>query len=293
MKWRDIEQHIQDIIGGRFSVEKAQALAGGCINTCWAIEGNGQRFFIKLNRPDMSDMFAAEKEALSALANTHTVKVPKPVCYGETDDYAYLLLEYLPLAPISKKAQSILGEQLAALHAVEQPAFGWEEDNWIGATPQQNIKQNDWPLFWRDCRLRFQLELAAKNGFTGRLQNLGEKLQGKMKGLFAGYRPFPSLLHGDLWSGNAAMTTDEKPVIYDPACYWGDREADLAMTELFGGFGQDFYQAYQAVLPLDAGYGIRKDFYNLYHVLNHLNLFGGGYLHQAETIMEKLLSHIR
>ena len=138
----------------------------------------------------------------------------------------------------------------------------------------------------------FQLKLAADKGYGGLLQANGERLCSDMAALFDNYLPQPSLLHGDLWAGNAAVDKQGCPVIFDPACYYGDREADLAMTELFGGFSRDFYAAYQAVWPLNQGYGVRKTFYNLYHILNHLNLFGGGYLRQAESMMAMLLAEI-
>ncbi len=157
---------------------------------------------------------------------------------------------------------------------------------------QVNNRSEDWQSFWREQRLGFQLKLAADKGYGGRLQADGERLCSNMAALFDNYLPQPSLLHGDLWAGNAAVDKRGRPVIYDPACYYGDREADLAMTELFGGFSRGFYAAYQAVWPLDHGYGVRKTFYNLYHILNHVNLFGGGYLRQAESMMAMLLSEI-
>ncbi len=170
--------------------------------------------------------------------------------------------------------------------------FGWGRENTIGSTPQINTPSDDWIEFWRERRLGKQLELAAHSGYCGRLQRQGERLLGKFAGLFAGYRPLPSLLHGDLWSGNYAADAEGNPVIYDPAPYYGDREADLAMTELFGGFGRAFYNAYQQAWPLDDGYRTRKTLYNLYHILNHLNLFGGGYLGQAESMIDSLLAEI-
>ncbi|MGZ8947750.1 MAG: fructosamine kinase family protein, partial [Methylococcaceae bacterium] len=170
--------------------------------------------------------------------------------------------------------------------------FGWHRDNTIGSTLQINNQSNDWLTFWREQRLGFQLKLAGNNGYGGSLQANGECLCSDMAILFNDYMPQPSLLHGDLWAGNAAVDKLGSPVIFDPACYYGDREADLAMTELFGGFSRDFYAAYQAVWPLDDGYDVRKTLYNLYHILNHLHLFGGGYLRQAESMMAMLLSEI-
>ncbi|MDO8262983.1 MAG: fructosamine kinase family protein [Gallionella sp.] len=170
--------------------------------------------------------------------------------------------------------------------------FGFPHDNFIGTTPQPNGWKDDWVDFWREHRLCFQLHLAAQNGYGGQLQALGGKLLDMLPAFFAGYTPQPSLLHGDLWSGNHAFLADSTPVIFDPAPYYGDRECDLAMTELFGGYPTDFYAAYRAAYPLDAGYAVRKDLYNLYHILNHANLFGGGYVRQAEQMMQRLLAGV-
>lgn len=163
--------------------------------------------------------------------------------------------------------------------------FGFAQDNFIGTTRQPNARKADWIDFWREQRLGFQLQLAAKDGHGGQLQSLGEKLLDALPAFFAGYTPLPSLLHGDLWSGNHAFLPDGTPAVFDPAVYYGDRECDLAMTELFGGYPADFYAAYRAAWPLDAGYARRRDLYNL----NHANLFGGGYVRQAEQMMRVLL----
>jgi fructosamine-3-kinase len=159
------------------------------------------------------------------------------------------------------------------------------------STPQLNAPGGDWVAFWRGRRLGYQLNLAAAKGH-GRLAAGGARLMEKLPAFFVGHTPAPSLLHGDLWSGNAAMTAGGEPVVFDPAVYYGDREADLAMTELFGGFPPPFYEAYRAEFPLDPGYGTRKHLYNLYHVLNHLNLFGGGYGAQAAGMIERLLAEV-
>lgn len=187
----------------------------------------------------------------------------------------------------------VLGHQLAALHRQPRPYFGWHRDNAIGSTPQLNGRHDDWIEFWRERRLGFQLDLAGRNGHCGSLQRQGEQLRARLAGLFEGYRPTPALLHGDLWSGNAASIADGQPVIFDPAVYYGDREADLAMTELFGGFPERFYAAYREALPLEAGYASRRTLYNLYHALNHLNLFGSGYRAQAEGMIAQLLAELR
>ncbi|MDH5513031.1 MAG: fructosamine kinase family protein, partial [Gammaproteobacteria bacterium] len=183
-----------------------------------------------------------------------------------------------------------LGRELAQMHRATQKQFGWRHDNTIGSTPQINTPASDWVGFWREHRLGFQLELAARNGRN--LMRRGERLLADLGNFFRTYHPEPSLLHGDLWGGNVGAT-EGQPVIFDPAVYYGDREADLAMTELFGGFSARFYQAYQEAWPLDTGYKVRKTLYNLYHVLNHFNLFGGGYASQAERMMDALLGDLR
>jgi protein-ribulosamine 3-kinase len=207
----------------------------------------------------------AEADGLAAL-RPH-VRVPKVLDHGET----YIRLEFLQLE--RNGDWSALGRMLATLHRQTGPRFGWHRDNYIGLSPQQNGWCDDWAEFWRERRIRPQAERA------GLEVNLGRLLED--------HKPQPSLLHGDLWSGNAGFTA-EGPVIFDPAVYYGDREADLAMTELFGGFPRAFYDAYRKEWPVDDGYEKRKHLYNLYHLLNHLNIFGGGYLGQVKETLRLL-----
>jgi len=235
-------------------------------------------------------MFAAEAEGLAEIARSATVRVPQPITWGSAEGHAFLVLEYLALG--GGAADEALGRQLAAMHRVTAPRFGWHRDNTIGDTHQPNIQEAEWLTFWREHRLGFQLELAARNGAAG-LARRGEALLGRLDGLFPGYTPLPSLLHGDLWGGNYAVAEDGEPVIFDPATYYGDREADIAMTELFGGFAARFYAAYREAWPLDAGYATRRTLYNLYHVINHFNMFGGGYGGQAERMVDRLLAELR
>lgn len=287
----DVVNHISAITGKNFSSVTSTRLGGGCINTTWRLSDKYSSFFVKLNTAARLDMFVAEFEGLRALGATRTVKVPEPLGYGTSGEQAYLVTEHLSLGGPVDYAR--LGEQLAALHGHCRETCGWHRDNTIGTTPQLNPPGSDWVEFWRRYRLKFQLTLAAEQGYGGTLQTLGEQLLADCHGLFDGYRPPASLLHGDLWSGNADALPNGTPVIYDPAVYYGDRETDLAMTELFGGFSPAFYAAYNAHAPLDPGYRVRKHFYNLYHILNHLNLFGGGYRRQAEQTMRLLLAELR
>lgn len=292
LNWDAISQHITEATGQAFTARSVQSLSGGDINAAFRLQNGQISYFVKLNRVELVTMFAAEFAGLQDLARSQTLRVPQPVVYGKTDKHCFLVLEYVELGRSSAVSERLLGQQLARLHQQIQPYFGWHRDNTIGSTLQRNPQSNDWLSFWREHRLGFQLQLAAKNGYGGRLQTLGERLSVELAVLFTNYAPSPSLLHGDLWAGNAATDKQGNPVIFDPACYYGDREADLAMTELFGGFGRDFYAAYQEAWMLNDGYETRKLLYNLYHILNHLNLFGGGYLRQSEAIMSRLLAQI-
>ncbi|NNF51275.1 MAG: fructosamine kinase family protein, partial [Gammaproteobacteria bacterium] len=177
-------------------------------------------------------------------------------------------------------------------HGAQASNFGWHRDNYIGSTPQPNARTDSWAEFLREHRLGFQFTLAKKNGHQLGSADAGFLLQ-NLDAFYSDYQPRPSLLHGDLWGGNWFSDDSGAPVVFDPAVYCGDREADLAMTELFGGFGEDFYCAYSAAWALDPGYPVRRDLHKLYHVLNHLNLFGGGYLGQARQLINRLCAELR
>lgn len=287
-----LNKQLSDFLGTQFATTRYYPASGGHIHQSLIIEGNGQRYFVKTNQANALPMFISESNGLKEISNSHTVRVPRPLIYGNNEDYSWLVMEYLPLTKPTLNGMSALGEQLARLHKVCQGSFGWHSDNYIGSSVQKNRQAQSWPDFWRDQRLAIQLALAAKNGYRGKLQSQGEHLLDKAPIFFKSYIPKPSLLHGDLWGGNIGFINGREPVIFDPAVYYGDRETDLAMTELFGGFAKEFYQTYEEHFPLDNDYKLRKRLYNLYHVLNHLNLFGGSYLHQAQHIIESLLAEI-
>lgn len=278
--------------GMPFAAETAAAVGGGCINEACRIEGGGRRFFIKLNRAGSLAMFEAEAAGLREILDSRTLRVPTPVCWGENPYGSWLVLEYLEMARAAGDAVA-LGRGLAAMHRTVAKEFGWVRDNTIGGTPQPNRSTSAWTVFWREQRLAHQLQLAWRNGHEASLRARGEQLLERLDAFFAGAEPAASLLHGDLWSGNHGYDVAGQPLLFDPAVYYGDRETDLAMTELFGGFPATFYAAYREAYPLDRGYAVRKILYNLYHVLNHLNLFGGGYLQQARRMMEQLLAETR
>lgn len=286
--WKSIAADISKAVGSDFKVEHAAPVGGGCINQTMRLEGsNGLRYFIKLNDAHHYSMFIAEAEGLDAITSTHKLRVPRPIVQGSNGGQSYLVLEYMELG--SRGNARKLGEQLAELHQCTAERYGFKSNNFIGTTSQRNDWHDDWIAFWRNQRLAHQLRLADKKGFGGKLQELGQRLMERLPAFFTGYSPVPSLLHGDLWGGNHAYLNDGTPVVFDPAAYYGDREADIAMTELFGGYPAEFYAAYRSIWPLDEGYSVRSDLYNLYHILNHANLFGGGYARQAEGMMQRLI----
>ena len=255
-------------------ISAAVPVSGGCIHRCYRAQREGRAVFLKLNEPRFADAFAAEADGLRAL-RAAGCRAPEPLAHGTALAGAYLLLEYVELRPAGDFAA--LGTMLAAMHRHRGELFGWPRDNYIGSTPQANGGSKNWAAFWHERRLEPQLALAARNGHRIDVAPVWRLLEG--------HEPAPSLLHGDLWSGNAAFLPDGAPVLYDPAVYYGDRETDLAMTELFGGLPGAFYAAYDAAWPLSSGYEQRKHLYNLYHLLNHLNLFGGGYLAQVRAAL--------
>jgi protein-ribulosamine 3-kinase len=288
---KQIAARISEVSGKPFEPHSNRSVGGGCINSALLLSDGTTRWFIKLNRAELLDMFDAELDGLAAMAETESIRVPIPLCTGIAGEQSFIVMEYIALGSQRSSSVAAAGEQLAAMHQATAERFGWHRDNTIGSTPQRNAWQSSWIAFWRSERLGFQLDLARRNGYGGQLARRGERLLQEFPALID-HDPTPSLLHGDLWGGNFSTAEDGSPVIFDPACYLGDREADLAMTELFGGFGADFYSAYRAAWPLAQGYGTRKTLYNLYHILNHLNLFGSGYLGQAESMIERLLAEI-
>jgi fructosamine-3-kinase len=276
----------------RFEILDIHPLNGGDTASCYRLDTQRGAYFVKLQRSAQDDMLSAEAEALHALAATGTLRVPTPLLHGSAEQYHYLLLELMPMR--SGCAQPArLGEQLAALHRHSSDHFGWHRDNHIGASAQHNKPSDNWATFWVGQRLLPQLELARLNDSPASLLQAIEQLCAAVPALLRGHAPAPSLLHGDLWGGNVGYLQDGTPVLFDPASYFGDREADLAMTELFGGFGADFYAAYKDAWPLDEGYPLRRELYKLYHLLNHHNLFGGAYGPRALSVASDLLASLR
>ncbi|CCI19551.1 MAG: fructosamine kinase family protein [Microcystis panniformis] len=285
--WTQIARHITQTTEKPFEIEKSHPVSGGCINQGYAVSGNGLIYFVKINQANQEAMFAAEALGLKQIHATKTIRVPEPICWGIADKSSYLVLEWLEFGGGNSQSWEKMGQNLAHLHQVSlSDRFGWHCNNTIGSTPQINTISNNWADFFAHQRIGYQLRLAKERG--GNFPDEDQVIPA-ISEILSQHQPHPSLVHGDLWSGNAAITVDGEPVILDPATYWGDREVDLAMTELFGGFPAAFYRGYNDVFPLDAGYQKRKTLYNLYHILNHFNLFGGGYASQANRMLQEIL----
>ena len=285
--WTQIARHIAQTTEKPFEIEKSHPVSGGCINQGYAVSGNGLIYFVKINQANQEAMFAAEALGLKQIHATKTIRVPEPICWGIADKSSYLVLEWLEFGGGNSQSWEKMGQNLAHLHQVSlSDRFGWHCNNTIGSTPQINTISNNWADFFAHQRIGYQLRLAKERG--GNFPDEDQVIPA-ISEILSQHQPHPSLVHGDLWSGNAAITVDGEPVILDPATYWGDREVDLAMTELFGGFPAAFYRGYNDVFPLDAGYQKRKTLYNLYHILNHFNLFSGGYASQANRMLQEIL----
>ncbi len=285
-----IARALRSSLGVEVDPQPDRAVHGGCINDCYRWTSARGPLFVKVAGTAGLAMFEAEAAGLRELQRAAAVRVPDVLAVGTAQDDAFLALEWIDLTAPGETAQAALGEQLARLHEVHSTEFGWHRDNTIGSTLQPNAWSGSWIDFVRTRRLGHQLDLARRNGFRGRLQQRGTRLLDRLDALFGEHRPEPALLHGDLWGGNWGADPSGRPVIFDPAVYYGDCEADIAMTRLFGGFGPAFHATYERIRPPADGARERADLYDLYHLLNHLNLFGAGYLPQVEATLERLLA---
>ena len=285
--WKEIAQAITKATDQEFAIINTTSVSGGCINQGYKISGNDTKYFVKLNDAAKIEMFTAEAIGLKQMSATQTITLPLPICWGTAGNSSYIVLQWLDLASGNNADWQAMGRELATMHRQGiGKSFGFEINNTIGSTPQINNWMDNWADFFAEQRIGYQLKLAQRNG--GSFPDLNRVIEA-VRAKLVDHQPEPSILHGDLWSGNAAIAANGSPVIFDPATYYGDRETDIAMTELFGGFSNAFYQGYNDFWQLDAEYQKRKSIYNLYHVLNHFNLFGGSYGSQANRIMQKII----
>jgi fructosamine-3-kinase len=286
-----VEEAIAGATGERSAIASRGGMGGGCINNAQRIRlEDGRTFFLKSNPSPLPGMFEREAEALAALAGPGVIRVPRPVATGGGDGAApFIVMEYIEEGRPGRGFFADFGASFARLHQEAQAQrFGFDHDNYIGSTPQPNGWMDDWVAFWRERRLGFQLGLARKRGLSdSEMDRLGDTLMERLPEVIGQPDEPPCLLHGDLWSGNFLADADGRPVLIDPAAYYGRREADLAMTMVFGGFHGDFYKAYEDVWPLADGSRDRLEVYKLYHYLNHLNLFGSSYYSSCMSILRR------
>jgi len=278
-------------LGGSGVVSLTPAVSGTTGRCHWVEQGTSGRFFLKTVAADQLAMLEAERAGLEGLARAGCVRVPRPLAHGVADGCAWLLMEGLELRPATAEAERTLGRQLARQHRLTRGRFGWDRDNYLGVNPQPNPPGDDWVEYFVRHRLRHQLRIAELQGLDAGLTGTVDQVLVHLDWFFDDYRPQASLLHGDLWGGNWGMLPSGQPVIFDPACYYGDREVDLAQT-LNGGFGPAFLEAYHEEWPVDAGFQRRRYLYNLYMVLNEVNRVGRAGLPGAQNYLQELLKFI-
>ncbi len=294
--YSSIEEGLKVCFGEDTRIKSKSYVGGGDINDSFCLSlSNGERVFVKSNSVNNAGFFDAEEQGLTAIASTGTIKTPKLLAKGvnRKAGYSFLMMEMIEGAGKIRDFWEVFGRELALMHKADTRPFlqegnyGFTADNYIGAGFQKNSPRDTWIDFFRECRLEPQLKRAEKY-FDRGLLSLAYKLLGRLEDILT--EPVrPSLLHGDLWSGNFIVGSDGKAWLIDPAVYVGHAEADLAMTELFGRFSPDFYRAYAEEGTLEEGYRDRRDIYNLYHLLNHLNLFGSSYLPSVAGIIKKYI----
>jgi protein-ribulosamine 3-kinase len=278
-----IRNKIEETIGSK--IKDASPLSGGCINDAYKISSEkGDMFFLKINSP--SRMFFNEANGLNELRKAAAINIPKVFCTGED----YILTEFIEQGKYPKNFYETFGYQFALMHNYSSTTFGFFEDNFIGSTPQLNIpadeEKKDWAKFYFNKRLFYQFKLAEKNGYADqKFRKAFAGIENKINSILSGSESIASVIHGDLWGGNFICGINGEPYLIDPAVYYGNREADLAMTKLFGRFNKEFYTYYEQTFPLAPGYEYRENIYKLYHVINHLNLFGRGYYDQSLYLM--------
>ena len=281
-----IKTRIEEKLGSK--IIGFTSLSGGCISDAFRITtADKSNFFLKYNASASNDMFIKEANGLKELAKADSIRIPEVLSY----DKEYILLEYISFGNKKKNFFEEFGRCFAEMHKFISDTFGFFEDNYIGSNPQTNIpgenENKSWVNFYFNKRILFQFKLAEKLGnSTEDLRKGILRLENKIQEIIGNSKEKPSLLHGDLWGGNYMVDESGNAVLIDPAVYYGHREADLGMTKLFGGFSSEFYNAYCERFPLEDGYDYRENIYKLYHVLNHLNLFGGGYYSQALSLIK-------
>ena len=286
--WQPVTELIASHSGHRLQVESVTPVSGGCLNSSFKLTmTNRKSYFVKRNAITLFAMFEAELLGLQSLADTQQVRVPSPIGTCRSHEHSFLVMNWISIGESNRSTHETLGRELALMHRFESVTdFGYDLDNFIGSTPQLNRWNSSWKDFFLLQRLEPQLRIAKSNGYGTHFRN-SDKLLINVEGLLND-SPKPSLIHGDLWSGNFMVDLQGNPILIDPAPYWSDREAEFGIVTMFGGFESGFFDAYQETLPFEPGFEQRLQAYQLYHYLNHLNLFGGSYLGQVQKIISKM-----
>lgn len=283
--WKGICERLSIKLDSDFNHCTPHFLQLPCSFSAYLLNNNQHNVFIKLGKPIDYSRLAAEYFNLQHMEQANCVNIPSPILLEKQREHSLIALAYLPFSSASEEQWHRLGTQLASMHQQHnQPQYGWQEDNYIGTNVQINSWQKRWDHFFSEQRIGYQLQLLKEKGH--KLGNISAIVQ-TCQQLLKGHQPQASLLHGDLWSGNVGFTA-EQGYIFDPACYFGDRETDIAMSELFGRFPPAFYRGYNDIWPIDKGYEYRKPIYQLYHLLNHAVMFGQPYLDSAKSHLVNL-----
>jgi len=282
-----LQSKLSSVLNQPLQISGTKPVSGGSINQAYCLQTNAGKYMLKLNsKSAYPNMFACESVGLRTIATTNTIAVPAVILQDDLDDESFLVLEWIETRKPTEKASEQLGRELAEMHKNKASYFGFENDNYMGSLTQSNKKHDTWNSFYIEERLQPMVKIAFDKRLLNKVdvQNF-EKLYSKLNRLFK--EEPSSLIHGDLWGGNYLISTEEKPYLIDPAVSYGNREFDIAMTTLFGGFSESFYAAYHESFPLNKGWNERIDLWNLYPLLLHLNLFGAGYLEQIREGVEE------
>ncbi len=285
--WQCIEQAISAETGETFHVKKKKLVSGGDINLAYHLSNYHDNYFVKINKKDHISHFESEAYGLSQIRSLQAIACPEVISVGTSLDKSFIVLRYIPFSDANPQHWHQLGKNLATMHKDSiHGQFGWQTDNYIGDTLQPNTWSSNWRSFFAEQRIGWQLKLLSEKSVKiGDIDHISQVCHDALNHHYVE----PCLVHGDLWQGNMGFT-ESASVIFDPACYYGDREVDIAMTELFGRLPYEFYQGYQETFPLPDSYDQRKIIYNFYHVLNHANLFGGHYIEQSKALLARIMS---
>ncbi len=284
-----LQSKLSSVLNEPIQISGTKPVSGGSINQAYCLQTNAGKYMLKLNsKSAYPNMFACESIGLKTIADTNSIAVPRVILQDDLDDESFLIMEWIETLKPTEKASELLGRQLADMHRNNTAYFGFESDNYMGSLPQNNKKKDTWSSFYIEERLQPMVKIAFDKRLLNKtdVQNF-DRLYSKLKNLFK--EEPSSLIHGDLWGGNYLISTDEKPYLIDPAVSYGNREFDIAMTTLFGGFSESFYAAYNESFPLNKGWNERIELWNLYPLLLHLNLFGAGYLEQVREGVEEYI----